>query len=111
MESERDVSFTLVDSDEANDDGDTRPKDLRRRYLDLMDAYPLVTKSLTSAIIGAVAAMIVRASSVGSSSGGGISKRKHGIQWLDIYAYAICGGIQGPLSHYWSVLTMLSCQL
>jgi hypothetical protein len=106
MTSERDASFTLVDSDEViNDYDDLRPKDLRQRYLELLDTYPLATKSITSAIIGAVAAMIAGASSAGSSSGGRI-KRKHGIQLLDVFAYAICGGIQGPLSHYWSVIVM-----
>jgi hypothetical protein len=99
MTSERDASLTFVDSEEVDND-DTRPKDLRRRYLELLDSYPLATKSLTSAIIGAVAAMIAGATSVGNSSGGRI-KHKHGIQWLDVCAYAICGGVQGSMGHFW----------
>lgn len=93
--SERDVDFAPVDLEVASD----RKSDLRSRYLELLDRYPLATKSITSATIGALGAMIAGASTEGPS--GGRMKKKPGTQWLDVLAYAMCGAIQGPLGHYW----------
>ena len=97
--SERDVSLTLVDDEEEIRDHD-RTKDLRLKYTELLDRYPLTTKCCTSAMIGAMGAMIVEMSTNRHSTRGKL-ERYGGVRWLDLLAHAICGAVQGPLGHYW----------
>lgn len=77
-----------------------RRKDLRRRYLRLLDEYPLATKSITSAIIGALGS-IVGTVLADKTIKGRLKRRPGIIQWLDVLIYAVYGAIQGPVSHFW----------
>lgn len=96
---DRDASYTLADREEETEWEEGQTRDLRRKYMELLDKYPLTTKSCTSALLGALGA-IIAGMSIERSSGRKL-KRVEGVRWLDVLAYAICGALQGPLGHYW----------
>ncbi|KAI2489489.1 hypothetical protein MHU86_25106 [Fragilaria crotonensis] len=96
---DRDASYTLADREEETEWEEGQTRDLRRKYMELLDKYPLTTKSCTSALLGALGA-IIAGMSIERSSGRRL-RRVEGVRWLDVLAYAICGALQGPLGHYW----------
>ena len=100
--SERDVFFTALMDCEKETGSKDQTRNLRLKYMQLLDKYPLTTKSCTSAMIGAIGAIIVGLTDKHyTSTVRGKEKRDQGIRWLDVFAHAICGAVQGPLGHYW----------
>jgi hypothetical protein len=97
---ERDVSYTLAAFEEEIEWEEGRTRDLRLKYMELLDQYPLTTKSCTSALLGAMGAIIAGMTTERRSSVRKL-KRDDGVRWIDVMAYAICGALQGPLGHYW----------
>jgi len=90
-------------------------KDLLTRYNELLDTNPVITKSLTSAFISAVGTVLgsylsnqqqIRKNTiqkkVQKSQFTNVQRNKSTINWLDVFAFALHGGIiGGPLGHYW----------
>lgn len=98
------VDFSMVDETQSTDSREKKTvalpkKDWQRRYLELLDANPLATKSVTGALLGAFGA-ILGGTYFGTPGLKGRMKKDTG--WLlDVVAYTLCGAIQGPLGHYW----------
>mmetsp|Transcript_19852 Transcript_19852/g.41440 ORF Transcript_19852/g.41440 Transcript_19852/m.41440 type:complete len:183 (+) Transcript_19852:115-663(+) len=60
------------------------------RYNRALDASPLLTKSLTSAVI----------SGAGAALGSKLTTKR--ISWVSVFAFAMHGGlVNGPVGHYW----------
>jgi hypothetical protein len=78
------------------------------RYLKFMDRQPLLGKSLTAAIIGALGSALgsyLASKSKGTSAALKSKQRQVSIDWLDVFSFAIYGGfVGGPLGQYWYVL-------
>eukprot|EP00978_Attheya_sp_CCMP212_P031184 scaffold117077_cov65-Attheya_sp.AAC.5 len=72
--------------------GDDNDSSLLTRYNELLDEYPVRTKAITASAVGAIGAAI----------GSRLSSPKKKINWIDVMAFALHGGIlNGPISHYW----------
>jgi hypothetical protein len=112
-------NFRQDDDNNNNNDtsGSSSSSSLVKRYWKLMNRQsPLLTKSVTSAVIGALgaalgsylalsssknAATLIRASSKQQQQQ---QRRVVVVDWLDIFSFAIYGGfVGGPLGHYWYV--------
>lgn len=90
-------------------------QDLLTRYNELLDTNPVITKAVTSAFISAVGTALgsylsnrqqIRKKAFQNKAQKaqlmGMQKNKSSINWLDVFAFALHGGlIGGPLGHYW----------
>eukprot|EP00521_Asterionellopsis_glacialis_P017839 CAMPEP_0195303560 /NCGR_PEP_ID=MMETSP0707-20130614/33008_1 /TAXON_ID=33640 /ORGANISM="Asterionellopsis glacialis, Strain CCMP134" /LENGTH=227 /DNA_ID=CAMNT_0040367147 /DNA_START=68 /DNA_END=748 /DNA_ORIENTATION=- len=79
------------------------------RYNSILERKPLLTKAVTSAIIGALGSGVgsLLASSSRSSKGSRSNNHKkfsfHNIDFLQVLTFALHGIlVQGPFDHYWS---------
>jgi hypothetical protein len=99
------ADFSIVDSVEEDNDTEQRRKnddDLRTQYLRLLDEHPLATKSVTSAIVGAIGGIVAGTTgSLSETTQKGTLQRRVGVQWLDVLIYAMFGAVQGPIGHFW----------
>jgi hypothetical protein len=88
------------------------PSEWLNRYNQLLDRYPLRTKMCTSFVVSAFgsalgsylsdAAKDDQDKSRSEHRGGGTCKAKTKINWVDVIAFAIHGGlINAPIAHYW----------
>jgi len=73
--------------------------DLLSRYNALLDAYPVYTKVLTSFFVQGVGALL---GSYLTSRSGKRRGEKKGVEWAEIFAFMIHGGlVNAPICHYW----------
>jgi hypothetical protein len=104
--------------DNNNNNTNSSSSSLFTWYRKLMDRQPLMAKSLTSAVIGALGAALgsylaLSANDPPNKSAAAARKsrsksrgQQQVVDWLDILSFAIYGGfVGGPLGHYWYVRT------
>lgn len=89
-------------------DNDSEETDLLSQYNRALDKHPLVTKSITAAVVqglGAALASAITSYGTTSTNNGSSQKlrsKRAAINWVDVIAFALHGGlVNGPIGHYW----------
>ena len=81
----------------------TVDKSLLDTYNAYLESKPVLTKALTAATVqglGAALGSILSSPKRSESSGG--QRRGPRIDWLEVFAFALHGGLlNGPIGHYW----------
>lgn len=94
---------------QGNDEQPTNENenDLLSQYNRALDKHPLMVKSLTAALVqglgAALASVMTSCSGSTTSCSNTTTLRRHSlINWVDVLAFALHGGlINGPVGHYW----------
>ena len=82
-------------------------KSLLDTYNAYLESKPVLTKALTAATVqglGAALGSILSSSKRSETSSGSGSSQRRGprIDWLEVFAFALHGGLlNGPIGHYW----------
>ena len=79
-------------------------KSLLDTYNAYLESKPVLTKALTAATAQGLGAALgsILSNPKRSEGGGGQQRRGPRIDWLEVFAFALHGGLlNGPIGHYW----------
>ena len=80
--------------------------DLLTRYNTMLDRRPVLTKALTAAFVqgfgAALGSILASRQDQTSKHHRSLKRSSPRINWLDVFAFALHGGLlNGPIGHYW----------